>query len=61
VCARATRFLHRVEDYVDAMRAAGFAGVAWREWRGDEALAAAIPAAARYLGFPILLLLQGTK
>ncbi len=50
-----------MEHYVDAMRTAGFADIDRREWRGDETLAAAVPAAARYLGFPVLLLLRGTK
>ena len=52
---------HTIEDYVAALEAAGFAGVEVREYAGDTALAEALPIAARYLDFPLLLALGAVK
>jgi SAM-dependent methyltransferase len=38
---------HTVADYLTAIEDAGFAGALAHEWRGDEALAAQVPAAKK--------------
>ena len=48
-------------DYIEAFRQVGFASVTMREFRGDEELAKCIPEAKKYLGFPLLLVLQASK
>lgn len=52
---------HAVADYVSAMTRAGFAAITVAELAGDEALMEMLPKAAKYLGFPVLLVLQGLK
>ncbi len=51
-------FRHTVEDYLEAIEGAGFRDLLHREFAGDEALVDAIPSARKYLGFPILLLVE---
>jgi len=48
-------------DYIEAFQQAGFASVTLREFRGDEELAERIPEGKKYLGFPLLLVLQASK
>ncbi len=48
---------HTVRDYLQAVAEAGFDGLAYREYAGDAALAAQIPAASKYVGRPMLLLI----
>jgi SAM-dependent methyltransferase len=48
-------FLYTAEDYTTAIRSAGFTDVTVREYRGDVQMAAAVPAAAKYVGAPMLL------
>lgn len=52
-------FRHTVAGYAAAMRAAGFEPPRITEIRGDEALVAAAPSAARYVGRRLLLVLAG--
>jgi SAM-dependent methyltransferase len=52
---------HTVEDYVSGLDAAGFDGVAVHEYVGDEALVDALPIAARYVDFPLLLALEAFR
>jgi malonyl-CoA O-methyltransferase len=47
---------HSVADYLGHVAEAGFRDLEWREYRGDERLVAEVPAAAKYLGHPLLLL-----
>jgi SAM-dependent methyltransferase len=52
---------YTVEEYVDRMAEAGFARLAWREYRGDDLLREEIPHAAKYLGRPLLLLVRAER
>ncbi len=52
---------HRVEDYAGAIEAAGFRRIRVREFLGDDALVAATPSAAKYLGRPLLLLIDAQR
>jgi len=54
-------FHYSVGEHVSLLKEAGFAKIAVQEFAGDEELAEMVPAAAKYLGFPILLLLLATK
>jgi ubiquinone/menaquinone biosynthesis C-methylase UbiE len=49
---------HSVGDYLQALDDAGFGQMRAHEFRGDAALAAAVPAGARYLGKPLLLAVE---
>ena len=49
---------HSVEDYLDAVRGAGFRDVKWREYAGDSSLARRIPKAAKYVGRKLLLIVS---
>ncbi len=53
--------LHAVDDYLTAMEDAGFGRVSAHEVKGDEALAAEVPAGRRYLGRPLLLAVEATR
>ncbi len=53
--------LHSTEDYTAAFEGAGFAAVTMREVRGDEQLAERLPAARKYVGFPMLLVFEARK
>ena len=54
-------FRHTTEDYVAGVRAAGFGDVAVHEYVGDEELARVLPVAARYVDFPLLLVVTASK
>ena len=54
-------FHYTVQEHVDIFQRAGFAGIVVREFSGDEELVRSVPAAAKYLGFPVLLVLTGRK
>jgi SAM-dependent methyltransferase len=53
--------LHTVADYRQAIAEAGFVNLAEHEFDCDEALVKAIPAAQKYLGRPILLVIVSQK
>jgi SAM-dependent methyltransferase len=53
--------LYGVQDYIDAIEAAGFRDVAYREFWADEELVERIPAAARYASAPMLLVITGRR
>lgn len=48
---------YSVQQHVELLEEAGFEVIVMREFNGDEDLVASIPAAAKYLGFPVLLVL----
>jgi SAM-dependent methyltransferase len=52
---------HSIGDYLDAADDAGFDRLQAHEFSGDEALAAAVPAGRRYLGRPLLLVLEARR
>jgi SAM-dependent methyltransferase len=52
---------HTVADYLDRLAAAGFTALEAQEYRGDAAMLAAVPRAAKYLGFPVLLVVSMLK
>lgn len=52
---------YTVQEHIDFFEAAGFVEVAAREFTGDEELARAVPGAAKYIGFPLLLVLTARK
>ena len=49
---------HRVDDYLSAVEDAGFTRPRAHEFSGDEALAAQVPAGKKYLGQPLLLVIE---
>ena len=53
-------FRHVTDDYTIALERAGFQGITIDEYTGNEALAAAMPAQAKYVGFPMLLIVEAT-
>jgi ubiquinone/menaquinone biosynthesis C-methylase UbiE len=53
--------LHTTEDYRQAITEAGFAHLTKHEFDCDEALVEAIPAAHKYLGRPLLLVIVSQK
>ena len=54
-------YRHTVDGYLDALRAVGLVEIEQRELCGDEELIGVIPAARRYLGFPVLLLVRARR
>ena len=52
---------HAVDDYLGHIADAGFTRLRWREHVGDEALAGTVPAAAKYIGRPLLLLIDAER
>jgi SAM-dependent methyltransferase len=50
---------HTLADYVSAFEQAGFSGIDVEEYVGDEELARVEPAAARFVGFPLLIVITG--
>jgi len=52
---------YTVDDYLNGMADAGFARIERRDFLGDDALAAEVPASAKYLGKPLLLLVQAER
>lgn len=53
--------LHTAELYMDLLKEAGFIRVVRHEFYGDRELAKEIPSAQKYLGFPVLLVLEARK
>ena len=54
-------YTHTTEDYLSAIRAAGFQNLTHQEYICDEVLAASITRAQKYLGKPLLLVIQATR
>jgi SAM-dependent methyltransferase len=52
---------HTVDDYLNLIDDAGFHGVKFREFHGDQKLAEEIPSASKYLGRPLLLTIEARK
>lgn len=51
---------HVTDDYTGALEGAGFRTVSIEEMAGNQALAEAMPAQAKYVGFPMLLIVEAT-
>ena len=52
---------YTVADYLGQLAAAGFTGMQAHEYRGDAEMLAAVPRAAKYIGFPVLLVVSVLK
>jgi SAM-dependent methyltransferase len=52
---------YRVDDYLNGIADAGFAGLETEEYLGDDALVSQVPAARKYLGRPLLLLIRARR
>jgi SAM-dependent methyltransferase len=52
---------HTLADYVTAFEQAGFDKITVEEYVGDEDLARTEPAAERFVGFPLLVVLTGVS
>jgi SAM-dependent methyltransferase len=52
---------YRVEDYLDRIEAAGFRELRHREYAADRALLDRVPWASKYLGRPLLLLVEARR
>lgn len=52
---------YTVADYLDQLAAAGFSSLEAHEYRGDAAMVAAVPRGAKYLDFPVLLVVSMRK
>lgn len=52
---------YAVREHVEFFEDAGLVDVVAREFKGDEELARAVPSAAKYVGFPLLLVLTAKK
>lgn len=52
---------YTVDDYLNGIADAGFERLECREYLGDESLVADVPAAAKYLGKPLLLLIRAER
>lgn len=52
---------YSVAEHVRLLQEAGFDGIQVHEFSGDEELAEAVPAAAKYLGFPVLLVVTARR
>ena len=52
---------YTVADYLEHISDAGFRRLSWQELRGDARLADRVPAAAKYLGRPLLLLVKAER
>jgi ubiquinone/menaquinone biosynthesis C-methylase UbiE len=50
---------HTLAGYVSAFEQAGFSGIDVAEYLGDEDLARVEPVAARFVGFPLLVIITG--
>lgn len=48
-------------DYLDAAGDAGFDDLQAHQFSGDEALATAVPAGRKYVGRPLLLVVEGRR
>jgi SAM-dependent methyltransferase len=54
-------FHYSVQEHVDVFAAARFADIVVNEFAGDEHLVRSVPTAAKYAGFPLLLVLTARK
>jgi SAM-dependent methyltransferase len=54
-------FHYTVQEHVDLFESTGFANIVVEEFAGDETLVNSIPSAAKYLGFPVLLVLAANR
>jgi len=52
---------HTVADYLDHISDAGFRRLDWRECRGDDRLVREVPWANKYVGRPLVLLVQAER
>jgi SAM-dependent methyltransferase len=52
---------YSIADYLNHISEAGFRKLEWREYRADERLVNEVPAASKYLGRPLLLLVQAER
>jgi malonyl-CoA O-methyltransferase len=52
---------YSVSDYLDHISDAGFRELQWNEHLGDASLAAEVPGASKYVGRPLLLLVQARR
>lgn len=52
---------YTVADYLNHISDAGFRRIEWFEHRGDERLVEEVPAATKYLGRPLLLLVRAER
>jgi SAM-dependent methyltransferase len=52
---------YTVSDYLSHIEEAGFRQLEWREYPGDERLAETLPAARKYLGRPVLLVVRARR
>ena len=52
---------YSVADYLEHISDAGFRRLSWQELRGDARLAGELPAASKYLGRPLLLLVTAER
>ncbi len=53
--------LHTVDDYLNHIYDAGFRGLQWLEYRGDQDLLEVVPWADKYLGRPLLLVVEAMR
>lgn len=53
-------FKHVTDDYTSALERAGFGAISIEEIDGNQALAQAMPAQSKYVGFPMLLIVEAT-
>ena len=54
-------FHYTVQEHVDLFESTGFANIVVKEFEGDETLVSSLPSAAKYLGFPVLLVLAANR
>ena len=54
-------FHYTVQEHIELFESTGFANIAVKEFAGDETLVSSLPSAAKYLGFPVLLVLTANK
>lgn len=52
---------YTVDDYLNHISDAGFRRVEWREYAADQKLVEEVPAAAKYVGRPLLLLVRAER
>lgn len=52
---------YSVNDYLEGISDAGFERLEWREYLGDQQLLEQVPASAKYLGKPLLLLIRAER
>jgi SAM-dependent methyltransferase len=52
---------HTTDDFLSRIHDAGFRGLRWRELRADAALVEEVPEARKYLGRPLLLMIEALR